>query len=342
LRPADDRLFSWILGLGPTARYNLTSSGLSEPLLASMGVETSFEKFASAKDEHERLFAEEVASLYRVEPHNVVATNGGSEAIFLVYSVLGEGATAVVPLPNYNPMFEVPRALGMQVTSRLSAPPAPRRVVVGLTDPNNPKGQSLDPAVVEDLSASAGKDGTVFINETYGEFTFRNPPLTHFGTADNLVTCSTVTKFFGLGRLRVGWILSDRKTAGRLLYAKWAVSGHDSAYSLWIATQVLRKRRRFAERAKKIHSRNVKIVREFIAETNGVSTELGVAPFCLVRYGRGPGSVALAKSILKKTGVLVSPGDFFGARKAFRLCFTAEGDTLRSGLDELSRFLNRL
>jgi aspartate/methionine/tyrosine aminotransferase len=50
--------------------------------------------------------------------------------------------------------------------------------------------------------------------------------------------------------------------------------------------------------------------------------------------------VELAKTLLEKTGVLVAPGDFFGARRAFRLCFTSEERTLRPGLDELSRFMN--
>jgi hypothetical protein len=166
LHPANDRLFSWILGLGPKAKYNLTSSGLSEPDLSAMGVDTSFERFAAEKEEHERLFAEEVATLYGVEPYNIVATSGASEAIFLVYSTLGDGATAVVPLPNYGPMFNVPKSLGMELRSTLSTAPATERAIFGLTDPNNPTGQSLDPEAVEILmTASRGKGRTVFINE---------------------------------------------------------------------------------------------------------------------------------------------------------------------------------
>ena len=151
-----------------------------------------------------------------------------------------------------------------------------------------------------------------------------------------------MTKFYGLGRLRVGWVVADRDTARRLLYAKWAVSGHDSDYSLWIATQVLRQRRRFVQRARRIHAKNAKLMRRFIEETKAVSAELGAAPFCLVHYKKGPGSVALGKAVLEKTGVLVAPGDFFGAPKAFRLCFTCEEETLRLGLEKLSSFLNRM
>jgi aspartate/methionine/tyrosine aminotransferase len=76
-------------------------------------------------------------------------------------------------------------------------------------------------------------------------------------------------------------------------------------------------------------------------ETEGISAELGVAPFCLVRYSKGPGSVSLARRVFEKTGVLVAPGDFFGVSRAFRLCFTADEGTLREGLNALSDFLRR-
>ena len=340
MRPSIDRLFDWILGLGPTAKYNLTPSGLPEPELKAMGIDTSFESFAADKAENERVFAEEVARLYKVEPENVMLTNGASEAIFLAYSTFGAGGRVQVPLPNYPPMFTVPRSLGMKVENSLR-PAGVHGAMIGLTDPNNPTGRSLDEDAVDSLAASArGTGTTVYVNETYMEFTFPPSPRTHFGRSRNVITSNTMTKFYGLGRLRVGWILADKQKARKLLYAKWAVSGHDSEYSLWIATQVLKKRTRFVERARRIHSANIKLVRKFLRDTDGISSEPGAAPFCLVHYRKGPASVSLARRLLESKGVLVSPGDFFGAPRTFRLCFTTDETTLRSGLDALSEYFN--
>ena len=340
MRPSVDRLFDWILSLGPTAKYNLTSSGLSEPDLNAMGIDTSFESFTADKGDHEKVFAEEVARLYRVEPENVMITNGASEAIFLAYSVFGAGGRAFVPLPNYPPMFTVPHSLGMKVANSLR-PTGDHGAIIGLTDPNNPTGRSLDEEAVGSLAGSAkGTGTTIYINETYREFTFQGSPRTHFGRSSNVITSNTMTKFYGLGRLRVGWILADEQKARKLLYAKWAVSGHDSEYSLWIATQVLRKRTRFVERARRIQSANMKLVRKFLKDTDGISAEPGVAPFCLVHYKRGPAPVPLARRLLESKGVLVAPGDFFGVPRAFRLCFTTDERTLRLGLEALSDFFN--
>jgi len=341
LRPSRDELFDWILSLGPASKYNLTASGLPEPDLRAMGINTSFEDFVAEKDEHESIFAEEVARLYGVAPENVTLTNGGSEAIFLAYSVLGAAGRAAVPLPNYPPMFTVPKSLGMSVQGSLRAKSWSRGSMFGLTDPNNPTGMILDEEAADTLIDSVkGSSANVYINETYMEFAFKGRPRTHFGRASNVISSSTMTKFFGLGRFRVGWTLSDKREARRLLYAKWAVSGHDSAYSLWIATQVLRNRPKFVERASQICTRNAKLVREFIEQTEGVAAELGVAPFCLVHYEGRPNSVSLAHRVLDRTGVLVAPGDFFGAPRAFRLCFTTDEGTLRAGLEALSGFFN--
>jgi aspartate/methionine/tyrosine aminotransferase len=341
LRVPRDELFDWVLSLGPTAKFNLSSSGLTEPELKGMGINTSFEDFAADKVDHERAFSEEVARLYHVEPGNVLATAGGSEAIFLAYSTFGAGGRAVVPLPNYPVMFTLPRALGMRVMSSATRA-STRGFMLGLTDPNNPTGHPCEQGALDRLVSSCLRGrGTVYVNETYKEFSFTEKPGTCFGRT-GVVTSGTMTKFFGLGRLRVGWIMADEKKARQLLYAKWAVSGHDSEYSLWIAAQVLRKRKAFVERARRIYTTNSKLVRRFLDETAGVSADIGVAPFCLVRYHKGPASLVLARNVLRKTGVLVSPGDFFGAPRSFRLCFTAGEEALRDGLSALSDFFNGL
>ena len=186
LRPARDELFDWILSNRQSCRYNLTSSGLTEPDLRAMGVDTSYEAYTSEKADLEWAFAEEVAKSYKVEPENVILTAGASEAIFLVYSAFGAGRRAMVPLPNYPPMFTVPRSLGMTVSSSLKGSRT-SGTIVGLTDPNNPTGKSLDVGTVESLlDSSREREATVFVNETYREFTFPYKPQTHFGGATNM------------------------------------------------------------------------------------------------------------------------------------------------------------
>ena len=341
MRPSEFRLVNWMMQFAPGARYNLTSSGLTEPDLSALGINTSFDDFAAEKDEHARLFSEEVARLYRVEPVNVVLTAGASEAIFLAYSVLGTARKAVVPLPNYEPMFTVPHSLGMAVKNSLANLSGIRGAVYGLTDPNNPTAQSLESSVVERLHQACRKNGSsLYVNETYKEFTFPDKPASLFQEYGDLVTCSTMTKFYGLGRLRVGWMLADKQTAHRLRNAERLTSGHIPEYSLWLSRQVLKRRAGFVARARKIYNENLALVAKFAKETEHVTkTRLGGAPFCLVKYRKGPESIAFSRKLLQREGVLVSPGDFFGAPKAFRLCFTCDRTSLRRGLHLLAHYM---
>lgn len=333
------RLVNWILQSAPKTKYDLSSSGLREPQLETMGVDTSYGAYRRVREDHERLLAEELAALYGVEAGNVVVTTGASEAIFLAYSVFGRGR-AVVPLPNYEPMFAIPRWLGMGVTTSQRRPVVPG-AVYGITNPNNPTGSCLDAEALA-LLVQASKSATVFINETYGGFTFGKPS-TLFARHERFVTGSSMTKFYGLGGLRVGWMMGSSANIARLRNARRLVSGHNSEYSLWIAKQVLTRRDSFVERARRIQSENLQLVRRFAASAPGVEVTLPeAAPFCLVRYSRGPASVAFAEDLLERKGVLVSPGDYFGAPKAFRLCFTADREEVARGLDGLSEFLNAL
>ena len=341
MRPVEFRLVEWIHDHAPEAKYNLTSSGLREPDLSAMGVNTSYADFAGERDEHERLFVEAVAEMYEVDPENVVLTSGASQAIFFVYSVLATRGRAIVPLPNYEPMFTIPRSLGMTVRNSFAGHANARGAVYGLTDPNNPTAQSVEPELVDQLhKASRRNRSTLFVNETYKEFTFPDAPTSCFQEYDDAVTCSTMTKFYGLGRLRLGWILADKQKTRKLWEAERLVTGHNPEYSLWIARQVLKNRNLFVERARKIYEENLVLMTKFVDEAGElVETRLGRAPFCLVKYKKGPGSITFAKKLLRKTGILVSPGDFFGAPRAFRLCFTCDRTVLGEGLRLLADYL---
>lgn len=333
--PPEFRLVNWILQNLPNTKYDLSSSGLPPPQLEEMGVDPSYKRFLQEKGDHEGLLAKTVAGLYDVDASNVVITTGGSEAIYLAYSVFWKGK-AVVPLPNYEPMFAIPRWLGMKVTSSLASPPV-RGAVYGVTDPNNPTGSRLRSEV--GLLEEASRRATVFVNETYGGFTFESP---HSAFSDHrqFVTCTSMTKFYGLGWLRVGWMLANKKNAELLQKGRRLISGHNSEYSLWIAKQVLARRDAFVRRARMIHAGNIELVREFASSVKGaVVVPSEAAPFCLVRYSKKSDSVTFAENLLREQGVLVSPGDYFGVPRAFRLCFTSDRGDLSEGLKRLSEFL---
>ncbi|MEM0118034.1 MAG: pyridoxal phosphate-dependent aminotransferase [Conexivisphaerales archaeon] len=322
------------------AKYNLSASGMPEPNLRKMGINTSFEDFAKEPDIHESLLREVIAKLYEMEKEDVIITTGASESIFIAYSAFCKDV-AIVPLPNYEPMFAIPKSLGCDIKGELSEKHFSNKVMVGITNPNNPVGNFVDDYHISNLANSLKKHkGILFSNETYREFKFDKPY--HSFKDDNLIVCSSLTKFYGLGRLRIGWLVAKGENRKRLLRAKRLVSGHSSEYSMWIARQVLMNRTKFIELAKILISRNMRLLKRFIQRTDGIDVLIpDAAPFCLVKYKQKIDSLRFSKKLLEKTGVLVSPGDFFGSPRSFRLCITSDEAKLREGLDLLSEYIHK-
>jgi len=337
------RLLNWLLKNSSRAKFNLAMSGMPEPRLKDMGIETSYEKFSREMDFHEKLLSETIAKLYDVEERNVVITTGASEAIFIVYATFCKNR-AIVPLPNYEPMFSIPRSLGFQTLGRLDEKFFKNGVIVGITNPNNPLGSFDDDENVINVSRTLNRyRGILFTNETYREFKFDRPCAKQYNMIDNIIVCSSLTKFYGLGRLRIGWIVADGEKSSKLQAAKRLISGHSSEYGMWIARQVLEHRTAFVERAKAMLERNMKILKNFVEDTRGIGVAMPeAAPFCLVKYRMKKDSVSFSQELLNKTKVLVSPGDYFGEHNSFRLCITLDEKKLAEGLKILSDYINKM
>lgn len=335
----DFRLYWWIKNNSRSARYNLSSSGLAEPNLEEMGVSTDYEEFRASGVDPEEEFRKAVGELYGVSPENVVPTVGGTEAIYLVCRLMAKRLEKFfVPKPNYEPMINLPYMFGLKnVSSPFDGP-----TLICLTDSNNPTGRSLERGWVERLIAESHEGLRIFVDEAFREFGFSETPETWFKRGGGrVVSSNTLTKFYGLGGLRVGWIIACEEVVEELSRLKAYTTGENPSYSLWIAAQVLRKRSKFVERAKRIVSRNRKRVEEFLEATPGLSwSNPDAAPFCLVGYAWDVSSERLCRDALREAGVLVAPAEFFGAQAGFRLCFTESDEgRLVEGLGALSRFL---
>jgi len=341
LRPFEFRLYNWIKRNLPRAKYNMVSSGLTEPKLSEFGVETGYDVFAQSLEDAEERFRNVVAKVYGVNRENVLPTAGGSEAIFLVNAVLFSlTRRVVVPKPNYEPMFAVPASFGYAFEDDEAALLNTSGKCVCLTNSNNPTGRLLSDERIKQLASSLEESCFLFVDEAFREFYEPSTPKTCFSQGKRIVTSNTMSKFYGLGRLRVGWIISDYETVTILERAKRLVSGENSGFSLWLSAQILEKRSRFAERAKKVFKENRALVEEFVERTRGIEwSDPDAAPFALISYNLPIDSVTLCNEVLEQTGVLLAPGEFFGADHAFRLCFTMENSVLEKGLNKLESFI---
>ena len=151
-------------------------------------------------------------------------TPGASAAMHLCAQAwFRPGARVAVELPSYEPLRALPEFCGAttrlfprdeqhgwrfpveEVEEFLAAGPGPGHVF--LTNPNNPTGAVTDEVDLVNLSTLTASAGGVLVSvEVYMEYAPPGARLHACRVAPHAVTIGSLTKAYGLGALRVGWI----------------------------------------------------------------------------------------------------------------------------------------
>jgi aspartate/methionine/tyrosine aminotransferase len=303
------------------------------PNLSDMGVDTSWDNSLEHQKTAEKELKDELARLYNVKTDNILITGGGTEAIFVISGFLSAySSRIIVNLPEYEPIFLAPMLLGMKVIKKIEN--IEKRDSFAASLPNNPTGSLSFESVVERYN----EDHMFHLDEACRAFLFDETKDTLFGKYNNLITSNTMSKFYGLYNIRIGWIISNEDNIDKMKNIKNFTSVNSSRFSYWIAAQALKNRQKFIDRAKKIIFENKKIVSETLEKIDKIDFELTNMPFVFIKY-KGMKSLKLCKIAAEKYGILIAPGEFFGAENHFRVAFTSEKNVLIDDLNALSKFL---
>ena len=164
-----------------------------------------------------------LAALYGVAPPQVLAGRGSDEAIdLLVRAFCRAGHDAVVVCPPTFGMYavaagvqgaaviEVPlvreRSFALDAAGVLQACRGPVKLVF-LCSPNNPTGNLLDAAAVEQLCTKLAGRALVVLDEAYVEMSGAASFSARLAAHDNLVVLRTLSKAYALAGARCGVLL---------------------------------------------------------------------------------------------------------------------------------------
>ncbi|MDD3813494.1 MAG: cobyric acid synthase [Desulfocapsaceae bacterium] len=155
-----------------------------------------------------------IAERYQVPEEAVVVANGTTELLYQLPRLLGR-TQALIPCPSYIDYAKVIELAGMTVRSFLLSAEqgfvldpqelAPRitggeLVVIG--SPNNPTGALVDPEQIIRL-AKEHPSALFLIDEAFLEFVEGGRSVAF--TADNIITLHSLTKFYAIPGLRLGF-----------------------------------------------------------------------------------------------------------------------------------------
>jgi len=306
-----------------------------------------------------------IASLYPgADMDNVLVTNGSSEANFLATWLFADRQVeVVVMLPNFMQIWGLAKNLQANLKpfwlreqdsewkpdlSKLKQVVSRRTKLIVVCNPNNPTGAVMREDAVDEICAIARKVGAwILADEVYqgSELDGRLTP-SFWGRYEKVIVVNGLSKAYALPGLRIGWIISTKKIAGKL----WAYHDYTTlchpALSDYMAIVALQPetRKKILTRNRQILETNLPIFRNWIEDhrENFSVQQPQATAMAYVKYNLKINSSKFADRLMREKSVLVAPGDHFGMDKYLRIGYGTPKQYLRAGLSRFNEFLETI
>ena len=342
------------------SRFNLASSAILRYPLAELPVALDQLEISSPSGYGYGPLIQRLAAKNRVAPECVVFINGGTS---LANNVAIAGTTEVgdhvlAEKPGYELLDTTARFLGLEVhhferrfedgfrldPGEIERRLTPRTRLILITNLHNPSGVLAGNDALRQIGEIARRAGArVLMDEVYLDMAFEETPPSSFHLDPRtFVVTSSLTKAYGLGGLRCGWILADPDLAERCwrindLYAASPV--HAAELLSVIALDNLGK---IAARAKSLLEPNRALLSRFFDscdELDVVRPQFGTVAFPRLRSG----SVEKLFSLLRdQYEASMVPGSYFGMAQNFRMGIGGPTAEVEEALSRLGRALREM
>jgi len=303
-----------------------------------------------------------IAELFGVERERVIVALGASGGMHLcALRYFRPGTRVVADVPSYEPFRSLPMYLGADFR------PVRRRLEDGwqvdpdevlgllgaggssstaghvfLANIHNPTGAFLERKRMAAIAAAAERGGGNLIScEVYMEYVPNERRVHAFEVAPNGISIGSLTKAYGLGPMRIGWIVLGE---GLVRERQHLV---DMAYLTYVdpPTAILRAGRLALDRLSEL-LRPLRVVEKesrpmwerWLQRTDGIRST--VPEFGIIAFPRIEGvedTIALSEYLAREHQVDVVPGEFFGLPGHIRIGCGVPAATLEEGLARLER-----
>jgi aspartate/methionine/tyrosine aminotransferase len=316
-------------------------------------------RYTSAFVDGNPYVVEVLSKRYGVPHSQVLCTTGATGALSLIYRALMKpGDRVLVEQPGFDLFHGIARAYGFEVdTFRRTEPrfaidvedvasrirPQTRLIVV--SNLHNPSGAALEESVLEALAAVAEAHGIfVVVDEVYGDYVdTATRPRAAAQISPRLISVSSLTKIYGLSTLRCGWIVAARGVLDPIRSLSEEIEFGVSNLAHAVAALVLERSEEFTAYTNDIIGRCRPIIESYYARWAQDGLIEGELPkFGCISFPKLVGiddSVAFSTWLAEKCGVIVAPGEFFGAPGHIRIGHAQLSDNLERGLDGLDQGL---
>jgi threonine-phosphate decarboxylase len=242
------------------------------------------------------------------QDRHLVLGNGGAALLFLALRALAP-ARVLLPEPCFREQPRAIRGAGAEAVShpladlRLDlaalAPEQRRCDAALLTNPHNPTGQLLPAqALLDWVQAHPGL--ALILDEAFMDYHPEESLVQALLERPKTVILRSLTKFYGMPGLRVGYGFADPATAGRMreLQEAWPVGQLEL-----VAAQAALEDTAYASATRTAFQADAARFRAALAGRSGIQVLPGAAPFVLIRLLRSSGTALAGR--LRQRGLLV-------------------------------------
>jgi len=339
------------------AKIDLCRSGVEDCSLGDLNIDMKKLRISGENSYGYLPLMEAIAARYKVGEGNVITTTGTSQAIFMVCAALLErGDEVLIEKPTYEPLLAVPNALEANVLrierefedrylinlEKFESLISSRTKLVILTDLHNPSGVLLERSLLKNLiNIALEKRIMVLVDEIYLDFLEGQE--TSFSLADNVIVISSLTKVYGLGDLRCGWVLCRPHLAGKLRRIIDYIDVEGVFVGEQISAESFPQLDSLREKSKPLVEENISILRKFIQEEEKLSwVEPQGGVVCFPRIESNTSGDELAAILSEKYETSIVPGSFFEESRHFRLGFGLNPQVLARGLENIKMALKEI
>lgn len=317
-------------------KYNLSFSGLQyswdfETYLAKNLKDVGYHHISEFPNPEQM-----VAQRYEISPQKIAITHGATQALNIALLAClepmrdGQKNIVAVESPAYAPVVQTPLLLNCETIPVQRYPPVdgfgPWRInkkewlevlqqskVLMITPQLNPCGWDYESSdrrwIIDTCKKLAIKiiSDEVYIDSVKGTEDYKPFHL----EGEHCISINSLTKVYGLGPLRFGWIIANKEIISNAKRAFLTFSGMMASPTIRLASAVFPHLDLALEKIKKYREINLPVLREMLERQNIVWNEPPYGVFGAFQLPNGYDSMSFVDEACAEHSVLAVPGSMF-------------------------------
>ncbi|MGB5885604.1 MAG: aminotransferase class I/II-fold pyridoxal phosphate-dependent enzyme [Acinetobacter venetianus] len=285
---------------------------------------------------------------------NIAVAHGGQEALYLLYRTLLEAGDHVITVtPGWQQSWEVPKAIGANVTllnwipgDKFPLEEFEKKInqntkLIILNSPSNPIGSMIQPEEWSTIVSLARNNNSYIVNDEEYIINFQESIRSVY---EKSFSVSSLSKIFGMPALRIGWIAGPEDIINKIINYKRYTSVCNSLLCEKIAIEVLKNSELHINRYNRIIKNSYPLLKEFVIKNHKYVSlvESKNTPFAWLNLNTDISSFEFCKRLLDEHKMLVMPAEVFGYEKGIRVTYGRDVKTLKEGFTRLELLFSNL